>query len=216
MGISEPSTVFIRQRFWPQGLTRSLLRGGRPPADDGRCPSQLKVPESEGGCPPARWAPSSYKWSYNPYKWPYKWLTVLIALVIGVINPVITRSGPSCGNEHILSKVTFESMIFLFPFGGICDRSLEGIVFLQQRIVKQLSYAKVPLRCQAKNPHSEMSIWWNCMLNKATFFSWIHLNWFWGVNWDWMNLKSQIFCTIKRTQGSKTMGSFKVGPKTSI
>ena len=24
-------------------------------------------------------------------------------------------------------KGTFESMIFLFPFGGTCDRSLEGI-----------------------------------------------------------------------------------------
>ena len=42
-----------------------------------------------------RWAPSSYKWSYNPYKWPYKWLTVLITLVIGVINPVITGGGPT-------------------------------------------------------------------------------------------------------------------------
>ena len=40
-------------------------------------------------------APSSYKWSYNPYKWPYKWLTVLITLVIGVINPVITGRGPT-------------------------------------------------------------------------------------------------------------------------
>ena len=40
-----------------------------------------------------RWAPASYKWSYNPYKWPYKWLTVLITLVIGVINPVITGRG---------------------------------------------------------------------------------------------------------------------------
>ena len=47
-------------------------------------------------CSPSgtRWAPSSYKWSYNPYKWPYKWLTVLITLVIGVINPVITGRGP--------------------------------------------------------------------------------------------------------------------------
>ena len=44
---------------------------------------------------PARWALSSYKWSYNPYKWPYKWLTVLITLVIGVINPVITGRGPT-------------------------------------------------------------------------------------------------------------------------
>ena len=37
----------------------------------------------------------SYKWSYNPYKWPYKWLTVLITLVIGVLNPVITGRGPT-------------------------------------------------------------------------------------------------------------------------
>ena len=44
---------------------------------------------------PTRWAPSSYKWSYNPYKWPYKWLTVLITLVIGVINPDITGRGPT-------------------------------------------------------------------------------------------------------------------------
>ena len=42
-----------------------------------------------------RWAPSSYKWSYNPCKWPDKWLTVLITLVIGVINPVITGRGPT-------------------------------------------------------------------------------------------------------------------------
>ena len=27
--------------------------------------------------------------------WPYKWLTVLITLVIGVINPVITGRGPT-------------------------------------------------------------------------------------------------------------------------
>ena len=44
---------------------------------------------------PTRWAPSSYKWSYNPSKWPYKWLTVLITLVIRVINPVITGRGPT-------------------------------------------------------------------------------------------------------------------------
>ena len=43
----------------------------------------------------SRWAPASYKWSYNPYKWPYKWLTVLRTLVIGVINPVITGRGPT-------------------------------------------------------------------------------------------------------------------------
>ena len=28
---------------------------------------------SDGFQPTTRWAPSSYKWSWNPYKWPYKW-----------------------------------------------------------------------------------------------------------------------------------------------
>ena len=37
-----------------------------------------------------RWAPTVYKWSYNPYQWPYKWATRLITLIIGVITPVIT------------------------------------------------------------------------------------------------------------------------------
>ncbi len=36
---------------------------------------------------PARWAPTSYKWSCKPYKWPYKWVT-------GVITPFITSRGP--------------------------------------------------------------------------------------------------------------------------
>ncbi len=27
-----------------------------------------------------RWAPTSYKWSYNPYKWPCKWVTGVITL----------------------------------------------------------------------------------------------------------------------------------------
>ena len=28
-----------------------------------------------------RWAPTTSKWSYNPFKWPYKWVT-------GVISPL--------------------------------------------------------------------------------------------------------------------------------
>ena len=35
-----------------------------------------------------RWAPTSYKWSYKPYKLPYKWVT-------GVITPFITSRGPT-------------------------------------------------------------------------------------------------------------------------
>ena len=37
------------------------------------------------------------------------------------------KRGYPPGKDHISpSQGTFESMIFLFPFGGICDRSLEG------------------------------------------------------------------------------------------
>ena len=43
-----------------------------------------------------RWAPTSYKWSYNPYKWPYKWGTGVITVLIGVITPVISGRGPPC------------------------------------------------------------------------------------------------------------------------
>ena len=48
-----------------------------------------------------RWAPSSYEWSYNPYKWPYKWLSVLITLVIGVITQVYLVGGPPCMNSEV-------------------------------------------------------------------------------------------------------------------
>ena len=42
-----------------------------------------------------RWAPTSYKWSYNNlYKWPDKWVTGVITLLMGVITPFITDRGP--------------------------------------------------------------------------------------------------------------------------
>ena len=34
-----------------------------------------------------RWAPASCKWSYKPYKWPYRWVTL-------VITQLITGRGP--------------------------------------------------------------------------------------------------------------------------
>ena len=41
-----------------------------------------------------RWAPTSYKWNYNPYNWPYKWVNGVITLLIRAINPFITgRAG---------------------------------------------------------------------------------------------------------------------------
>ena len=43
-----------------------------------------------------RWAPTSYKCIYNPYKWSYKWVTGVITLHIGIISPFITSRGPPC------------------------------------------------------------------------------------------------------------------------
>ena len=38
------------------------------------------------------WAPTSYKWSYNPYKWPYKWITDVITLLdISLLDTIISR-----------------------------------------------------------------------------------------------------------------------------
>ncbi len=43
---------------------------------------------------PTRWAPTSYNWSYNPYKWPYKWVTGVITPINGVITLLITGRFP--------------------------------------------------------------------------------------------------------------------------
>ena len=53
------------------------------------------VPGDRGTRP--RWAPTSCKWGYNPYKLPYKWVTGVITLLMGVITPFITGRGPPCG-----------------------------------------------------------------------------------------------------------------------
>ncbi len=42
-----------------------------------------------------RWAPTSYKWSCNPYKWPYKWVTGVITPISEVITLLITGRGPT-------------------------------------------------------------------------------------------------------------------------
>ncbi len=44
-----------------------------------------------------RWAPTTHKWSCNPYKRPYKWVTGLITQPISrVINLLITGRDPPC------------------------------------------------------------------------------------------------------------------------
>ncbi len=54
-----------------------------------------------------------YKWSYNPYKWPYKWVTGVITLLIGVISPFITCSGPLCRK---LNMDPPEGVLFLYSY----------------------------------------------------------------------------------------------------
>ena len=46
-----------------------------------------------------RWAPTnptSYKWSYKPYKLTYKWVIWVITPMSGVTNLLITKRGPPC------------------------------------------------------------------------------------------------------------------------
>ena len=62
---------------------------------------------------PTRWAPTIYKWTYNPYKWPYKWVTGVITLLIGVITPVISGRGPTLYWEGLFSGANS-----LLNFGG--------------------------------------------------------------------------------------------------
>ena len=58
----------------------------------------------------ARWAPTIYKWSYNPYKWPYKWVNGVITLLIGVKTPFTTGRGPPCKKSRS-KMVVFAEMI---------------------------------------------------------------------------------------------------------
>ena len=51
----------------------------------------------------ARWASTSYKKGYNPFKWPYKLVTGVINLLIGVITPFITSRGPPCRKGNHLN-----------------------------------------------------------------------------------------------------------------
>ena len=55
-----------------------------------------------------RWAPTSCKWSYNPYKWTSKLVTVVITSISGVITLLITRRGPPCSNSWKNQKKTVE------------------------------------------------------------------------------------------------------------
>ena len=112
-----------------------------------------------------RWAPSSYIWSYNPYKWPYKWLTVLITLVIGVINPVITGRGPTL--QDLLQQV-----------GGPPPLGYHAV-----NKIMWSSYIKLPIdsvagiKSVASTRRPETKTWWG-HLNPVSI--WISMNFILG------------------------------------
>ena len=73
-----------------------------------------------------RWAPTSYKLSYNPYKWSVKWVSGVITLPIGIISPFITSRGPPCRyfSRYIYMAKKFSSEVHMF-FCDVISRSSE-------------------------------------------------------------------------------------------
>ena len=61
-----------------------------------KCQRLLKIDSSPVG-------PSSYKWSYNPYRWPSKRVAELIASISGVLGPYLQTVfwGPLFKNSRI-------------------------------------------------------------------------------------------------------------------
>ena len=52
-----------------------------------------------------RWAPTSYKWAYNPYKRPYTWVTGVTTLLGVISSPFITGFlGPPCTPNDLMSE----------------------------------------------------------------------------------------------------------------
>ena len=84
-----------------------------------------------------RWAPTSYEWRYNPYKWPkLKWVTgvKLVLLIGGPITPFIKiynhRMGQSC-NHHV---EYFVEVLFL----EFLDSPCVELLLLMEEILHQL------------------------------------------------------------------------------
>ena len=102
----------------------------QPPTRRGFSHETRRVKETglEGNFEITWWAPASYKWGYNFYKWPYEWVTDVITLHTGVVSPHLYNwwRGPPCmshfpGNCLIsprLWAVFFFSkkMMFMFRF----------------------------------------------------------------------------------------------------
>ena len=58
------------------------------------CFNLFHVVFCSGQC--TRWAPTTYKWSYNLHEWPYKWITGVTTPISGVILLITGRGLPRC------------------------------------------------------------------------------------------------------------------------
>ena len=82
---------------------------------------------------------SSYKRSYNPYKWPNKWVTGVITARGGVTTLLITGSGPHCGHE------------FLF-LGRFLSKFVSQVVFVTDVLKTHQTYIGIMGMSQNRKP----------------------------------------------------------------
>ena len=95
-----PNPMWFGFRFQVPGI--DLIRPAHPRCDKHPTTPGSSGKENEGN--PTRWAPTSYKWGYNPYKWPCKLVTGVITPTSGVINLLIAGRGPPCRKPWIKSS----------------------------------------------------------------------------------------------------------------
>ena len=98
-----PCFFFVRVKSRRDKGDTSGQRSTEPPPERFTL-AVLSASTGKNGTTHTMWAPTSYKWSYNPCKWPNKWVTgdiqptngVITLLITGVITILITFRGPLC------------------------------------------------------------------------------------------------------------------------
>lgn len=98
-----PCVFFVRVKSRRDKGDTSGQRSTEPPPERFTF-AVLSASTGKNGTTHTTWAPTSYKWSYNPCKWPNKWVTgdippinrVITLLITGVITLHITFRGPLC------------------------------------------------------------------------------------------------------------------------
>ena len=93
-------------------------------------------------CFTTRWAPTSYKWSYNPYKCLYKWVTGLITLLIGVTTLAITGDGAHLVGVYT-SKILGDSSFSRLDLRGKVAPTIRGTTKRSHLVQTALVYRRL-------------------------------------------------------------------------